>query len=789
MHSTEPELLAEKSPPRPRPARVVTPCDPRAVRILHLEDNDLDAALVRKLITAEWPACQITRVKTRFAYTGELQLRHFDLILSDFALESFDGFEALALAQQRVPDTPFILFSGTMQEDRAIEAIQAGARDYVLKDQMMRLTAAVHRALKEDEEREKRHQAEQHSRELAGFLNRAHEAIFAVNLENRITFWNHGAERLSGWTASEAASLTTERLFGSAAAGRFAQALSTASEKGEWTGEIETCAKGGHSRLLEFRISLINDDGGRPQARLVICTDITAQKQAERRLREQAEMLDQAREGIIITDLEGRVLNWSAGAERIYGWQSDEVTGKTVEQLFPDEVDMRQLRKGFEVTLAQGSWHGVIHLNDRLGKPRVIEVRRTLIRDEVGRPKAHLSITSDITEQTRLEEQLLKAQRLENIGLLAAGIAHDLNNMLAPTLMAAPVLRKAVTDPGALRLLDILEKGAERGAALIRQILNFSQGAGGSTELVQMQPLVRDVGTFLAVTFSKNIKVEERLAADLWPAKVVPTQIHQVLLNLCINARDAMPQGGELFLGAENCVLDDRAAAAIEGGRPGAFVVLQVKDTGTGIAPNVLERMWEPFVTTKGPGKGTGLGLSTVRGIIKHHGGFIQLHTAAGEGSSFRIYLPAAESTGSRPPMASTPRGQGELILVVDDEAPVRDLIGNMLTRHGYRVLAAGDGIEATSFFAKHANEIRLVVSDLNMPSLDGAMLAHVLKRMNPNVRVLLVSGLDSPGENRPGFRPEEFTGAFLRKPFKSEVLLTKVSELLLPPARPAKAD
>ena len=790
MHRPESDLLATTSATPPRPAPGIPKSDPRAIRILHLEDNDLDAALVRKLVTAEWPACQITRVKTRFAYTGELQLRHFDLILSDFSLEAFDGFEALALAQQRVPDTPFILFSGTMKEDRAIEAIRAGARDYVLKDQMMRLTAAIHRALKEDEERQMRQQAERRSRELAGFLNKAHEAIFVVNLENRITFWNHGAERLSGWTAAETAVVKTDALFGTAAAGRLAQALTIASDKGEWTGETEIGTKSGETRLVEFHISLINDDDGKPQARLAICTDITEQKLAERRLCDQAEMLDQAREGLIITDLGGRILYWSAGAERVYGWQSQDATGKTAQQLFPDEEDMRQLRKAAEITLADGSWHGVVHLKDRLGKPKVIEIRRTLIRDESGSPKAHLSITSDITEQKQLEEQLLKAQRLENIGLLAAGIAHDLNNMLAPTLMAVPVLRKAVTDPGALRLLDILERGAERGAALIRQILSFAQGTGSAPELVHMPHLLRDVSLLLAGTFPKNIKVEEQLTADLWPTRANPSQLHQVLLNLCINARDAMPQGGSLFLRAENCRLDAAAAAAIEGGRPGAFVVLQVEDTGTGIAPALLDRIWDPFVTTKAAGKGTGLGLSTVRGIIRNHGGFIQLHTVWGKGSSFRIYLPAAEAEKLSPGQetAASPRGRGELVLVVDDEPPVRDLIGNMLTRHGYRVLAACDGVEATSFFAKHANEIRLVVSDLNMPSLDGAMLAHVLKRMNPNVRVLLVSGLDSPGENRPGFRPEEFTGAFLRKPFKAEVLLTKVSELLRPLTLPVQA-
>lgn len=783
-------LLPGTSSPQPWPTGDLPQHCPPSVKILHLEDNDIDAALVRKLISAEWPACQITRVATRFAYTGELQLRHYDVILSDFTLEAFNGFEALALAQQRVPDTPFILLSGTVGEDRAIEAIRAGARDYVLKDQIKRLTAAIHRALKENEEREKRQQAERHSRELAGFLNKARDAIIVINLEDRVTFWNRGAELLSGWSALEAATHTPDQLFGSAAAGSIANALKIASAQGEWVGEIEVWAKGGQHRLVEFRVSLINDDQGRPQARLVICTDLTEQKLAERRIREQADMLDQAREAIIITDLDGRILYWSAGAERIYGWQSDEAAGKMPDQLFSDKEEVIRLRTAREITLGQGEWSGMMHVHDRLGRARVVEIRRTLIRDETGRAKAHLSITSDVTEQKRLEEQLLKVQRLENIGLVAAGIAQDLNNMLAPMLMAVPVLRESVTDPAAMRLLEILEKSADRGAALIRQILAFSQGTAGEPQLVQLRHLLRDLLMFMAETFPKNITVEERIAADLWTVKANPSQIHQVLLNLCVNARDAMPQGGELHVRAENCRLDEAAAGEIEDGRPGAFVVLQIEDTGTGIAPDVLARMWEPFVTTKGAGKSTGLGLSTVRGIINHHGGFIQMHTVPGEGSSFQIFLPVAETPvdASGPKSSAAPRGNGELILVVDDEPPIRDMIANMLTRHGYRVLSASDGAEATAFFAKHANEVRLVVSDLNMPNLDGAMLARVLKRMSPDVRVLLVSGLASPGANRPGFRPEEFTGAFLRKPFKADELLRKASELLQRPATPTPA-
>ena len=652
--------------PAPHPPPAASRARPgwRGVNVLHLEDNRVDAELVRRLILTEWPESEITLVANRVAYTGELQLRPYDLILSDFTLEAFNGLEALELARRCVPATPFIFFSGSIGEDRALEAMQSGARDYVLKGQMKRFVAAVRRALQETEEQRMRHLAERHGRE-------------------------------------------------------------------------------------------------------------------------QAEILNQIREAIIITDLEDRITCWNAGAERLFGWLEFEALGQTAGQLFSKPGELEQFRSAQAATCGQGRWSGEMRLINRHGKPLSVEVRRTLLRDEAGRPKAHLSITSDITEQKLLREQLQRVQRLENIGLLAAGIAHDLNNMLAPMLMAAPLLRDSVKDPGGLRLLDILEKSAGRGAALVRQILNFAQGAGGEPQVVQVSHLLRDISMFMAETFPKTVQVEEHIEAAPWLIHANPSQIHQVLLNLCVNARDAMPQGGKLCLRVENCELDPMSASAIEGGRPGAFLVLQVEDTGTGIAPEVLARMWEPFVTTKGVGKGTGLGLSTVRGIITQHGGFIQLHTALGQGSTFRIYLPAV-ATGANPvrlDSPAAPRGIGELILIVDDEAAVRDLIATILTRHGYRVVTANDGAEATACFARHASEIRLVVSDLRMPHLDGAMLARVLKRMDQDVRLLAVSGLPSLGDKGQDFCPEEFAGAFLHKPFKAEDLLVKVSELLQRPA------
>jgi PAS domain S-box-containing protein len=507
----------------------------------------------------------------------------------------------------------------------------------------------------------------------------------------------------------------------------------------------------------------------------------TRHREAERRIREQAEMLKQAREAILITDLQNRVIFWSAGAERLFGWTSMEVMGRTVDQIF-DSKAAAALQAARAETLSQGEWSGELHLHNRSRQSLIVESRQTLINEDSGQPKAWLCINSDITDRKRLEEQFLRAQRMENIGMLAAGIAHDLNNMLAPILLAAPMLREHVADPGAIGLLSTLERSAERGANLVRQILSFAHGVTGEHRLLQLKHVLRDIASVISGTFPKSIRLEDYIPSDLWPIEGNPTQIHQVVLNLCVNARDAMPDGGTLRLRAENRTLDVATADAIEGGRPGHFVVLHVEDTGSGIPPDVLPRIWDPFFTTKESDKGTGLGLSTVRGIIENHNGFVELHTVVGRGSMFRIHLPAIEGSETDPltPEARPlPPGRGELILVVDDERHIRDMIFTILTRNGYRVMVAADGAEAAVAFAQRASEIRLVITDIHMPNLDGATLARALRRIKPATRLLVISGMSPARGNRPDPRPEEVADAFLPKPFKPEILLLKVSELL----------
>ncbi len=383
------------------------------------------------------------------------------------------------------------------------------------------------------------------------------------------------------------------------------------------------------------------------------------------------------------------------------------------------------------------------------------------------------------------QELMLRAQRLENIGMLAAGIAHDFNNALAPILLASPFLRQHVDNPDALRFVDIVERCVERGVGLVRQLLSFARGAIGKRQLLQARHVIREVGELAEVTFPKSIRVDMMLPGDLWLIEANGTQIHQVFLNLCINARDAMPQGGELTLTAANRTLDAAGAAGIPEARPGDFITVEVKDTGTGIPPDVLARIWEPFYTTKGEGKGTGLGLSTVREILHQHDGFVTVQTRLDHGTAFTVFLPAirnALGAEALPDAAQPARGNAEVILVVDDEEPVRLMAAQILSSYGYRTITAADGAEAIAAFVPRSAEVRLVLTDMDMPMLGGQALATALHRMRPGLPIVAMSGTDSEGNAT----HKNFASAFLAKPFQAETLLSIVRRTLDEPASPS---
>ncbi|HUG28850.1 MAG TPA: PAS domain S-box protein [Gemmatimonadales bacterium] len=501
-------------------------------------------------------------------------------------------------------------------------------------------------------------------------------------------------------------------------------------------------------------------------------------REVEKQLRQQASLLDQAHDAIMVWDLARRVTYWSRGAARLYGWTADEAVGAAPIDSVTD--DPEQFAHATRELLAAGEWAGELQHRTLLGLPITIFARWTLVRDAVGAPESVLAIHTDITERKRLEQQFLRSQRLESIGTLAGGIAHDLNNVLAPIIMSVDLLRMTEIDPERLETLATVETSARRGADMVRQVLTFARGVEGRRTEVQLGDVLSDIRRILDETFLKTITVRVDVKEDLWPVLGDATQVHQVLLNLAVNARDAMPNGGTLTFSAENLQLADVVTPYPRESAPGPYVRVSVEDTGAGMSPEVQDHLFEPFFTTKELGKGTGLGLATARAIAKSHGGFIQVSSELGQGSTFRVYLPA--SPGGAPaeavaPAAHLPRGNGELILVVDDEAAVRQITRQALERFGYRVVVASDGTEAVTRYAEQREEISLVLSDMMMPGMDGLATVRLLREMNPDLRVILASGVT--GNADLAWALEEGLRHFLPKPFTIELLLTTVRQVL----------
>ena len=500
-----------------------------------------------------------------------------------------------------------------------------------------------------------------------------------------------------------------------------------------------------------------------------------AQRRADEvKIREQAALIEKAQDAILVQDLAGKIIYANPSAEKLFGWSAAELQQNgTAQPLFA--ASNEHFSDAIKATLATGEWQGELQPTTRAGRKLIVESRGTLIRDERGEPKSVLLINTDVTEKKQLEAESHRAQRLESIGALAGGMAHDLNNALAPILMGLQLLQKERQDDETQRMLAVMESNTHRGADMVKQVLLFARGRDGEKEPLALGSLLHEMERIVRQTFPKSINVAALVPTDLWPVLGNVTQLHQVLLNFCVNARDAMPRGGELTLAADNVELTPAEAQLIQQGEPGRFVMLLVADTGSGIPPEVLPRIFEPFFTTKPVGEGTGLGLSTSARIVNQHGGFLNVKSELGQGTTFELYLPCA-TIAPTPPLqlassVAPPRGNGETILVVDDERAIREMIAGTLTEQGYCALTAANGAEALVQLGNAAGTIRLLLLDHDMPVMNGRETLTAVRSRWPQLPVLLMSG-EMESKKIPHT-------AKLSKPFQLQQLLQAVNEQL----------
>jgi PAS domain S-box-containing protein len=530
-----------------------------------------------------------------------------------------------------------------------------------------------------------------------------------------------------------------------------------------------------------------------PDGVALLFRDVTARRRGAERIEEQAAAIEQAQDAIIIRDLDDRIRSWNAGAARLYGYRADEAVGRRIDELL--HIDHERFRRASEIVRRRGWWSGELALRRADGSEVVVDARWSLLRREDGVPRAILVINTDLTERKRMEGRFLRAQRLESLGRLAGGIAHDLNNVLTPILVAIGLLRESVgEDADALETLDTMEESANRGAEMVQQVLAFARGVEGRRVPVALAGILAQLRRMIDETFPPGIElvVEEDPAA--WNVVGDRTQLHQLLLNLCVNARDAMEEGGgTITIRVRNVTVDEDDPSVPPRARPGRFVCLEVADTGPGIPPSLVDRVFEPFFTTKELGRGTGLGLSTVQAIVQGHGGWVDLRSEEGRGSVFSIHLPADPDAALEPVSvgAGAPlTGRGELILVVDDEESIRTVSRRSLEASGYRVLAASDGIEALELYGRHPGAVDLVLTDIMMPYVDGGVFIRRLRRMDPGVRILATSGVARVDARSGGTRPTPWSRGgdgvvfeagvgFLPKPYTAEAMLVAVRRAL----------
>ncbi|MFM9904322.1 MAG: PAS domain S-box protein [Pyrinomonadaceae bacterium] len=545
-----------------------------------------------------------------------------------------------------------------------------------------------------------------------------------------------------------------------------------------WRGDLRNRAKDGSIYWVDTTIVPLLDDDNKPFQYVSIRYEITQRKLGEERISQQASLLDKAQDAIMVCDLNYQILYWNNGAERMYGWPMEDVLGRGLRDLFY-EGDSVEIDAGMKILNEKGEWNSETKHTGRDGKAVIIDRRWTLVRNEQDQPDYIFITNTDITERKTAQEHLFRAQRMESIGTLAGGIAHDLNNILSPIMMAVDMLNLNDTGPEEKRWLGMIKESAERGSDLVNQVLTFARGMSGEHIRVQLRHIVKDLVGVLTETLPKSISLKYDIATDLWTILADPTQVHQVLMNVCINARDAMPKGGTLTIKAENVVIDENYARLNLDAQARDYVLLTVADTGFGMTQEIVKRIFDPFFTTKEIGKGTGLGLATTMTIVKSHGGFINVYSEPNRGTKFSIYLPSAEASSEKVDAAikvDLPCGNGELILIVDDEENIRAVAEATLAKFGYRTLTAVDGTDALAVYSQHAADIAAVLTDMAMPYMDGAALVRALKKMDPDIKVVAMSGLTSDGTTA------ELTSlkvnAFLEKPFSAETLLTTFSEM-----------
>ncbi len=758
--------------------------------ILIVDDQAANVALLEQMLRrAGYTAISSTRIPQDVC---ELHRRNrYDLILLDLQMPGMDGFQVMTGLREieSSPQLPVLVITAT--PDHKLRALKAGAGDFVSKpfelaEVLLRAHNMLEVRLLHQRLTDRNFERLENAQRIAGLGD------WEFDFGRQFLLWSEGIYRILGIARSDFP--PSERTFESlvhpddlALVRRERKAATHCARRVEF--EHRIFQPDGVVRYIHEITETCFDDQHRPVRQTGTMQDITDRKHREAALHESEERFKFVARAVSDVvwdwDLAANTLWWNDGFLTTFGYAAREIDAKVESRnrrIHPEDRErvVESLRRA--IAGDAETWGAEYRFQRKDGTFVIVQDRGYIVRDAAGKGLRMVGGMRDLTEQKKMEAQFLRAQRMESIGTLAGGIAHDLNNVLAPIMMAVELLKRDPgNDPKRSRVLETIDISSRRGSDLVRQVLSFARGLDSKRVLIRLRNQVEDLHGIISEIFPRDIRIVVEVPTDLWPITGDPIQLHQVLLNLAVNARDAMPHGGTLTLSASNLVIDAQYAGMTPEAKAGPHVLLKVADTGVGIAPEVRERIFEPFFTTKEPGKGTGIGLATVHTVTKSHGGFVNFESELGRGTTFKVYLPAdpayLTAEAERPAVPDLPAGRDELVLVVDDEYSIREITQQTLETFGYRVMTARDGAEAVALYVKHAQDIAIVLTDMMMPVMDGAATIQVLRRINPAVRIIAASGIDSgdPVAND-GLAGVEH---FLLKPFTAECLLTLMREAL----------